>query len=225
MHDNFNHLLPEIREYLDRFSTIEDGLQQRMRAQAVVDGLEHWIIPAEVGRLFYVLAKICGAKQIYEIGSYLGYSASWFAKALPDDGRVVLTENNENRFREAVAFFAENPYPSKVILRNCDALQDLAVVEERFDIILIDHDKPHYCDAFQVAKTKIKNGGLIIADNVLWRNRIVDSQWQEDPSTHGVLEFNRMIMNDPDVVSLILPIGDGVSLSYAIEANRRGGKV
>lgn len=218
MYDEFNHLFHEIREYLDRFPIIEDDLQQQMRTQAVEDGLEHWIIPAEVGCFLYLLTKLTGAKRIYEIGSYLGYSATWFAKALPDDGTVVLTENNETRFGQAVQFLAQSPFRSKVILKNCDALQDLAASDQLFNIIFIDHDKPYYCDAFRVAKKKIKKGGLIIADNVLWRNRIVNPQWQEDPSTRGVLEFNEMIMNEPDVISLILPVGDGVSLSYAIEA-------
>ena len=187
-----------------------------MRAQAVENGLEHWIISAEVGRLFYLLTKLTGAKRIYEIGSYLGYSGTWFAKALPSGGMVVLTENHEGRFKKAAEFFEQSQLRSRVDLRNCDALHDLVASDTLYDIILIDHDKPYYCDAFQVAKTRIKQGGLIVADNVLWRNRIVNPEWQDDPSTRGVLEFNRMIMDDPDVISLILPIGDGVSLSYRI---------
>jgi len=217
MRDEFNHLFHEIRRYLDQFPITEDDLQQRMRAQAVKDGLEHWIIPAEVGCFLYLLTKLTRAKRIYEIGSYLGYSVTWFAKALPDDGTVVLTENNETRFKQAAQFIAQSPFCSKVILKNCNALQDLAVADQLFDIIFIDHDKPYYYDAFQVAKKKAEKGGLIIADNVLWRSRIVSPQWQEDPSTRGVLEFNKVIMSDPEVISLIVPIGDGVSLSYVRE--------
>lgn len=215
MLDEYNHLFHEICAYLNQYPIIEDDLQQRMRAQAVRDGLENWIIPAQVGQLFYLLTKLTGAKHVYEIGSYLGYSATWFAKGLPDGGTVVLTESNESRYKEAVQFLEHSQIKSKVTLLHCDALKDLRASDQVFDIILIDHDKPYYCDAYEVAKTKIKKGGLIIADNVLWRNRIVSFEWRNDSSTRGVLDFNETIMNDPDVESLILPIGDGVSLSFA----------
>lgn len=212
----FDHLLLPIRQYLDRYPVSEDELQQRMRARAVAEGHEHWIIPPEVGRLFYLLTKMTNARLIYEIGSYLGYSATWFVKALPEDGTVVLTENHLARFQQAVAFCESSPLERKAVVKHCDALVDLEATEERFDIILIDHDKPYYCDAFRVAKRRVRQGGLIIADNVLWRNRIVDPKWVDDPSTRGILEFNRLLMNDPEVVSLIVPIGDGVSLSYIL---------
>ena len=216
--DEFNHLFHPIRDYLNSFEIPEDETQQQMRQQAIKDTLERWIIPIDVGRLFYILALISRAENIYEIGSYLGYSATWFAKAVPEHGKVVLTENNETRFQQASNFFAQSELKSKVELRFCDAHEDLANSEENFDIILIDHDKPHYTLAYQIAKTKISQNGVIIADNVLWRNRIVKPEWQDDPSTLGVIDFNQMIMNDPDMTSLILPIGDGVSISYPKKA-------
>jgi len=216
MNNTFDHLLPEIRNYLDAFSIIEDELQQRMRAQAFSDGLEHWLVPAEVGRFFYLLTKITGAKRVYEIGSYLGYSATWFAQAVPEDGLVVLTENNDDRYEQAVGFLGSSNLMSKVLVKKCDALQDLRNDSTFYDIILIDHDKPYYSDAFLIAKTRIRRGGLILADNVLWRNRIVDPHWQYDPSTRGILVYNKLMMADPHMVSLIVPIGDGVSLSYVV---------
>jgi caffeoyl-CoA O-methyltransferase len=216
MNNKFDHILPKIRNYLDGFSIIEDELQQRMRSQAIRDGLEHWLIPVEVGRFFYLLTKITGAERVYEIGSYLGYSATWFAQALPEDGMVVLTENNDVRYEQAVGFLGSSELMPKVLLKRCDALQDLRTDSTFYDIILIDHDKPYYSDAFLIAKKKVRRGGLIIADNVLWRNRIVDSQWQDDPSTRGILKYNELIMTDPEVVSLIVSIGDGVSLSYVV---------
>jgi len=212
--DEFNHLHKEIKNYLDTYPIEEDKLQQEMRASAIADNLERWIIPAEVGRFFFQLTRMTGAKKIYEIGSYLGYSATWFAKALPPDGYVILSENNEQRYQKAVAFLGQSQLAPKVNIKHCDAHIDLENSKEQFDIILIDHDKPDYKKAYIVAKKKIKSGGIIIADNVLWRNRIVMEKWQEDPSTMGVLDFNRYIMEDPDMISLIVPIGDGVSLSY-----------
>lgn len=212
--DEFNHLFREIRDYLDKFSVEEDALQKRMREQSIKDGLERWIIPAEVGRFFFILTQICKATTVYEVGSYLGYSATWFGKALPDAGKIFLTENNEYRYSQAKQFLENSSLADKVVIKNCDAHEDLKNSQEKYDIILIDHDKPNYSKAYFIAKNKIKKGGLIIADNVLWRNRIVMDEWNSDPSTKGVLDFNKVIMSDPDVTSLIIPIGDGVSLSY-----------
>lgn len=207
------HLLSEIDQYLRMFPVDEDNLQKQMRTQASADGKENWIIPPEVGRLFYLLAKLMRARRIYEIGSYLGYSSTWFAKALPKGGIIVLTEKDIGRFKQAKKFLADGPFKGKIDLRHCDALHDLVTEEEPFDIILIDHDKPGYCDAYHIAKKQLAPHGVIIADNVLWRNRIVNPQWNNDESTLGILEFNRLITSDPDMLSLIIPIGDGVSLS------------
>lgn len=187
-----------------------------MREQSRRNGLERWIIPPEVGKFFYILTKITKAKKIYEIGSYLGYSATWFAKAIPEDGKIFVNENDENRYLQATTFFKDSILADKVIIKHCDAVQNLLEIGEFFDIILIDHDKPDYCNAFLAAKKRIKKGGLIIADNVLWRNRIFKKEWGDDPSTKGVLEFNKLVNQDPNFISIIIPIGDGVSLSCSI---------
>jgi caffeoyl-CoA O-methyltransferase len=208
----FNHLLEPIRQYVASFPTLETELQKRMRSQATAEGKEHWIIPPEVGQFLALLTRVTGARRVYEIGSYLGYSATWFAQALPEGGRVVLTETDPGRYEQAVTFFDGSPLLAKLDLRHCDAHHDLVADPTVYDIILIDHDKPRYAEAYPIAKAHVKTGGLIIADNVLWRRRIVDPAWGDDPSTRGILDFNRVVLSDPEVDALIVPIGDGVCL-------------
>ena len=84
----------------------------------------------------------------------------------------------------------------------------------RYDIIFFDHDKTVYLDTFLIAKKRVRKGGLIIADNVLWKNRIVQDEWKDNLSTSSILEFNQHIMSDEDVMTAIIPIGDGLSVSY-----------
>jgi caffeoyl-CoA O-methyltransferase len=213
MTSTLSHLLPHVQMYLDRYPVEETELQRQMRAQAASDGREHWIIPAEVGRLFYLLARATKARQIYEIGSYVGYSATWFANALEDGGRVIATERDAERYAQAAEFIGASALKEKIVLRHCDAVSDLEQSDETFDMVLIDHDKPDYPRAYHAAKKRTKRGGVIIADNILWRQRPTDSEWANDPSTRGVVTFANAVMNDEDVVSLIVPIGDGVSLS------------
>jgi predicted O-methyltransferase YrrM len=211
--NEFNHLVPQIREYLAQFQVDETELQKKMRQQAACDGREHWLVPKEVGLFIFFITRLTKAKRIFEIGSYLGYSGIWFAKALSANGQVVLTENNRERYQLAKEFLELCDLKPKMTLKYCDALQDLTNNDNQYDIILIDHDKPYYCDAFEIAKTRIKPDGIILADNVLWRRRIVDPNWENDSSTQGIVAFNKLIMNDPDVISMIVPIGDGVSFS------------
>jgi predicted O-methyltransferase YrrM len=218
--NEFNHLFPGIKQYIDQFPLTETELQRAIRATAALDGREHWLVPQEVGRFLYFVTKITGVKKVYEIGSYLGYSATWFASALPLDGLVILTENNQERYQQALQFLPNSKYADKVIIKFCNALEDLTASQENHDIILIDHDKPHYTNAYQIAKKHLTKNGFIIADNVLWRKRIISGDWKDDPSTQGILNFNKVIMNDTDMESMIIPIGDGVSIS--IQAQKSG---
>ncbi len=214
MSDELNHVLPEIRKYLDAFPIHEDELQKKMRARAREEDMESWIITPEVGRFLSILTRLSNARRVYEVGSYLGYSATWFAGALPVGGRVYLTEKNKEHYRKSVDYFSRSPLADRVEVKYCDALEDLREAGQPYDIVFFDHDKTVYLDTFLVARKRVKKGGLIIADNVLWKNRVVQDEWKDNPSTRSILEFNRHIMSDPGVITSIIPIGDGLSISY-----------
>lgn len=214
MFDELNHVLPEIRNYLDAFPINEDELQKKMRVQAREEGMESWIVTPEVGKFLFMLTRISNAGRIYEVGSYLGYSATWFAKALPEGGHIYLTEKNMDHYKRSIDYFSNSTLSDKVVVKNCDALEDLRKTDQSYDIIFFDHDKTVYLDTFLIAKKRVRKGGLIIADNVLWKNRIVQDEWKDNLSTSSILEFNQHIMSDEDVMTAIIPIGDGLSVSY-----------
>jgi predicted O-methyltransferase YrrM len=211
--DEFNHLVDPIRRYLEVYPERESDLQRRIRGEAEADGKEHWIVPAEVGGFLRLLARVARAQCVYEMGSYLGYSATWFVEGLCQSGRVILTESDQSRYARSAILLEAHPHRSRLELRHCDAHTDLLQDQSRYDIILIDHDKPRYGDAYRLAKSRLSPQGLIVADNVLWRRRIVDEAWQNDPSTRGILEFNQLALKDPEMNAVIIPIGDGLLLT------------
>jgi caffeoyl-CoA O-methyltransferase len=206
------HLKDEVLRYLAAFTPPETALMREIRQRAYDIDKEHWLVSPEVARLFQFLAKITRATRVYEIGSFLGYSGLAWAEALPDGGEVFLTEKNEAFFNLMTGYVARSPYRSKITCLNVDAHIDLAT-RDCFDIVLIDHDKPDYPAAWQTAKRHIAKNGLLVVDDVLWRGRVCREAFAQDPSTKGVLQLNEIVRDDSEMLSLIVPIGDGVCLA------------
>jgi predicted O-methyltransferase YrrM len=183
-----------------------------MRQRAYEMDKEHWLVPPEVARFFQILARLTGAKRIYEFGSFLGYSGIAWAEVLPSGGEVFLTEIDPKNYDLMTDYVSRSPDQRKITCRYVDAQVDLKS-EGLFDIILIDHDKTRYPEAWPLAKQHLSEGGLIIIDDVLWRGRVCREAYADDPSTKGVRDLNELVRDDPDMLSLIIPIGDGVCLA------------
>jgi predicted O-methyltransferase YrrM len=169
------------------------------------------IVGPLVGRLLYQLAKLTSSRRILELGSGFGYSAYWFGKALEDSGDIILTEFQEENLALAKDWFQRGEIPSRATFHQGDALDTLEGLEGEFDIIFNDVSKTHYPEVFKKAGPRLRSGGLLISDNVLWHGQVVESQPDED--TQSILEYNRLIFDSPDFFSSILPIRDGISIS------------
>ena len=206
------HIQPDILEYLDEFTPPETGLMRKIRDHAHAMDKEHWLISPEVARFFQLLARMKGAKRIYEFGSFLGYSGIAWSAALSEGGEVVLTELDPSYFELMTNYIARSPNPERVTCRCVDAHEDITA-EGLFDIILIDHDKPRYPEAWLLAKKHVAENGLILIDDILWRGRVSSHKYIDDPSTKGVRVLNEMVRDDPEMTSLMVPIGDGVCLA------------
>ncbi len=179
--------------------------------EALAEKRDFPIIGPLVGRLIYMLTKSTGARRIFEMGSGFGYSAYWFGKAIGKDGTVICTDSRSENKELAQSFFKRGRINARIDFHVGDALELIQSVEGDFDIIFIDIDKRNYPQALKKALPRLKKGGLLIADNVLWSGRIFDKK--PDADTAGILTFNRMLYTTKDLFTSIIPLRDGVSIS------------
>ena len=169
------------------------------------------IIGPNVGNLLYQITFISRAAKILELGSGFGYSAYWFAKALPENGYVQMTEHSRENIEIADEFLKQVGFENKVRIEQCDSLEFIAGSSEEYDIIFNDIDKEFYPGVVESAYAKLKTGGILISDNVLWHGRVISSD--DSDATIGVREFTGKLLSHQGFHTVIIPMRDGVSIS------------
>jgi caffeoyl-CoA O-methyltransferase len=205
-------LAPAINAYLHNLLPQSDSVLSEMERIGQEKGFP--IIGPLVGRLLCQLAQLTQARRIFELGSGYGYSAVWFSKGMVADGKIISTDGSAANARAARQFFERAGIGSRVDFRVGDALTLLDQESGPFDIILNDIDKHEYPQAFEKAIPRLRKGGLLITDNVLWHGRVATGDQQ--PSTLGVLKFNQLAYGSPDVLTTIIPLRDGVAVSLKL---------
>jgi predicted O-methyltransferase YrrM len=177
------------------------------------------IVGPAVGRLLYQLARISGAKTVFEMGSAIGYSTIWWARAVGEGGRVVYTDGDPRNADEARRYFERAGVADRITIRIGDALELLSEQKpESQDIVFNDVDKVDYPRVFKLAVPRVKKGGLFVTDNVLWSGRVASAVTGQPPSekeaeTRAIIEFNRLLYGSPEFFTTILPIRDGVAVA------------
>ena len=203
---------PEIERYIQNLYPLEDPLLKEM--EDLGTKINFPLVGPLVGRVLYQLTKIISAKKVFEMGSGFGYSAFWFALATPEDGVIHLTDHSQKNSELAKRFFVEGNLAHKARFHVGNALDILAKMNEIFDIIFIDIDKEHYPKALELAKSKVRVGGLLIVDNLLWFGQVLEKHG--DSSMEGVKTFNQKLFNDCNFISTLLPVRDGIGVAYKI---------
>ena len=173
------------------------------------------IVGPAVARILHQLALIAGAKNIFEMGSAIGYSTIWWARAVGDGGRVIYTDGDRKNADEARGYFERAGVADRITIKVGDALELLSEQKQLFDVIFCDVDKEDYPRAFRLAVAKLRKGGLLVADNVLWSGKVTQKN-PADASTKAIQAFNRLLYSSADLFTTILPIRDG--LAVAIKA-------
>lgn len=173
------------------------------------------IIGPACGYYCYQLARMINAKSIFELGSGYGYSTAWFAKALVENGggivhHTVWDEEMSNRARRHLVKMG---FADLVQFHMAEAVESLRQTDGPFDIIFNDIDKHAYPASLPEIKNKLRSGGLLIIDNMLWHGRIFDEK-DVSPATMGVQEFTRQITSDRDWIVSLTPIRDGMIVAY-----------
>ncbi len=172
------------------------------------------IVGPAVGRLLLLLTRLVGARHVFEMGSAVGYSTIWLARGLGENGTVYFTDTDEANARLAEGHFKKAGVSNQVKLLIGDAVNLIDTVEGDFDLIFNDLAKDQYPEAFAKAYPRLRRGGLLVSDNVLLTGRVAKSN--DDATTEAVREFNRLIYSKDDLLTTILPIRDGVSVSLRL---------
>ena len=198
----------EVEDYIYSMLPARDEVLTEIEAEAAKNDVP--IVGPAVARVLYQLAIISGAKKIFEMGSAIGYSTIWWARAVGDGGRVVYTDGDPKNAEKARRYFGRAGVSQRITVRVGDALEFLSEEKEQYDIIFNDVDKVDYPRVLRLALPKLRSGGLFIADNVLWKGKL--RKPNPDEQTRAILEFNRLISESKDLFTTILPLRDGVAV-------------
>ena len=211
----------------DHLSTYLEGLvptrlpeMQAMEAYAQKIGFP--IIGSPSGQLCYQIARISGARRIFEMGSGFGYSTAWFARAVEENGggevyHVVWDGDLSRQARQHLGAigFGNNGSRVTVHFQVSEAIQALKRTDGTFDLIFNDIDKHAYPESLPVIREKLRPGGVLIVDNLLWHGRIFD-QTDQSEDTKAIHQFTDLMTNDPGWITTIVPIRDGVMIAYKV---------
>jgi predicted O-methyltransferase YrrM len=207
-----------------RSGYIQDDVEQYLYAllpgrDAVISEMERYaeehrvpIIGPAVARLLALCAQIAGASRIFEMGSAIGYSTIWLARAAGPKGKVHYTDGDPANAQRAREYFRRAGVAKRINVQVGDALELLKKTPGKFDLIFNDVNKDQYPDALRVALPKLKRGGLFITDNTLWSGKAARPAAPDDAATLGVQEFNRLVYASKELYPVLIPLRDGVTV-------------
>ena len=166
------------------------------------------------GRLLAMLSKMLQPRRILEIGTYVGYSALCLAEGLTRDGKIITLDMDEETNATAREFWAQTKFGAKIEAILGNALEIIPHLDEKFDLVFIDADKVNYWNYYELVFPKLRVGGFVIADNVLWDAQVlfVEEGWTMDENTTALHEFNQKIRADKRVSNFLLAVRDGLMI-------------
>ena len=203
---------PNIDRYTEEHTTPPPDFLQRL-ARETREQLEtpQMLTGTVEGRFLEMLVWASAPRLVLEIGTFSGYSALSMAAALPDGGRVVTCEISETHAEFAQRHIDASPYADRIEIRRGPALDTIAGLDGPFDLVFIDADKTGYADYFEATLPKLAPRGLIVIDNTLWSGRVLDPP-EDDENSRALAALNDRLAKDDRVVTVQLPIRDGVTL-------------
>jgi len=210
------YIVPDpVERYLSGLNHASDSVLGDIAREGEGQGLP--LVDAEVGALLRVLAMSVGARRVLEIGTCIGYSGIWLARALPADGMLITMEKDAGRAAIAKANFERAGVADKVSIMVGDAALKIVKVAGPFDLIFQDGHKPLYNTLLDPLIKLLRPGGLLVTDNVLWDGEVVpgflEKPRRNDEDTKAIAEYNERITTHPQLLTSIVPLRDGVAIS------------
>jgi caffeoyl-CoA O-methyltransferase len=221
----------DVSRFVDAMAPEPDPLAREMDAYA--EDLEFPHVGPAVGGTLELLARLVDATRVFEFGSGFGYSAYWFSNALPADGEIVLTEFDADELAKAREFLDRSGDADIARFEHGDAMATVDRYDGPFDVVLIDHQKERYADAFAAIRDDVPVGGVVVADNAMTAGIIdfdallahfTDGPGDGDPddwtladasdATKGIAEYLATVRGDDAFQTVVLPLGEGIAVSY-----------
>lgn len=199
----------EIQNYAEQMTSGESDVLRELREHCYAHYADSSMLSGFVqGRILSMFSRMIRPTKVLEIGTYLGYSTICLAEGLTDGGEVVSLDMNEETNAVAQSFIDKSGLGDRIQLRFGDAIFMLPHVAGPYDLVFIDADKPNYCSYYDLVFDKVRPGGFIIADNVLWSGKVLDAD--KDENTRALHKFNQKILADDRVCNVLLPVRDGL---------------
>lgn len=202
---------PEIERYLAELLPARDAVLAEMEAEAARRKVP--IIGPVVARYLAQCVMLSGARRIFELGSAIGYSTIWLARAAGESAEVHYSDGSAANAGSAAAYFERAGVGRRIRIHTGDALTALAETPGEFDLIFNDVDKEGYPAVLDAAAARLRKGGLFITDNTLWGAKVLDPNQESD---RAVVEFNRRLFSSPQFFATLMPVRDGVSVAIKL---------
>src|SRR5580704_3377069 len=200
----------DVEEYLYELLPERDAVITEMERYAEEHRVP--IIGPAVARLLALFAQVSGAKRIFEMGSAIGYSTIWLARAAGPKGKVYYTDGDPENAKRASKYFRRAGVAKRINVQVGDARELVKKTPGKFDLIFNDVNKDQYLDALPAALPKLRRGGLFITDNTVWSGKAARPAAPDDAATLGVQEFNRLVYASKELYPVLIPLRDGVTV-------------
>ncbi|MDA8537226.1 class I SAM-dependent methyltransferase [Candidatus Pelagibacter bacterium] len=203
----------KLENYINSFSLKLNPIQQEIiDYNNTLGDVKRMQVATSQCHFLHLIIKTSNIKNVLEIGTFTGLSALSIALAIPDDGKLIALDKNEETNKAALNFFKKANQDHKIKTITKPALESLEELKnDKFDMVFIDADKMNYKEYYERSLRLLNKGGLIIVDNVLWHGEVADDN-NEDRFTVNIREFNTHVSNDKRVEQIIVPLGDGMTV-------------
>ena len=205
---------PGVKQYMEGLAPEQSDLLGRLEAYAHERGFP--LVGRHSGRVMEMMARLSGARRVYEFGSGFGYSAYFFARAVGESGEVHGAEKDAWELEAHARLYGESALRTRIHIHQGDAFEVLDQLEGVFDVFFLDLDKVDYPRALDVALSRLAPGGLILADNVLWGGKTAQVADKEDDGTRALQRYNEESHRHGELETVILPVGDGLAVSRKV---------
>ncbi|HOO83536.1 MAG TPA: class I SAM-dependent methyltransferase [Prolixibacteraceae bacterium] len=201
----------ELEQYIRSHIAAEEPFLNQLERETNLTCIHPRMLSGHIqGKVLYMLCKMIQPHRVLELGTYTGYSAISMALALDNDAMLHTIEVRDEQEEIIAKYIAKARLGNKISTHFGDAKDIVPSIDEMFDLVFIDADKREYTQYYQLVFDKVKQGGYIIADNILWDGKVVDPSEANDAQTRGIIEFNAMVQADVRVENVIFPFRDGM---------------
>ena len=204
----------DIENYVETFTSSESDVLHELNRETN----QKFLIPRMLsghlqGRVLSLFSHLLRPRRILEIGTYTGYSALCLAEGLQSDGKLITIDVNEELEDVVNRYVQKSGLSEKIEFRIGNAMELIPEMNELFDLVFIDADKTNYSNYFDLVIDKVRPGGCIIADNVLWSGKVIHDKENQDEDTTALVAYNQKVQTDPRVENVLMPVRDGLMIA------------